>query len=157
MSTSRGRPMDEPTVRRQLAEVQAALDGIEQEREVLLSLARGYEGWLRLHGLNGQKPAKPSLQASAKRRITKGSVGRAVEQVVGELSYRRAVLDVLKEARGEPLHVKEILNRARAKGANTKAKDPVGITDLLLYSSEKQGQPVRKSGPRTWKWEGGTG
>lgn len=45
--------MDAKTARAHLAEVHAQLARNEDEHEVLVSLARGYEGWLRLNPQEG--------------------------------------------------------------------------------------------------------
>jgi hypothetical protein len=64
------------------------------------------------------------------------------------------VVDVLKEARGEPLHVKEIWRRVSAKGAKTAAKSPLGAIDLTCYSILKyHPKALEKVRPRTWRWK----
>lgn len=132
--------MDDAMVRTQLIEVQRALARNEQEHEVLTSLLKGYEGWLRLRGLEQLSfavvPTRPS------------------SRVKGSISLRAAVLTVLKRARGEALHTKEILLRARALGAVTEAKRPEGVVDLMARNWSKT-EPVKKMGrPRTWAWVG---
>jgi hypothetical protein len=73
----------------------------------------------------------------------------------GTISFRQAVLTVIRDARGEPLHVKEILARTKKMGAITTAKDPHAITDLMSYSLMKSGEPMKKVAGRTWAWTGG--
>jgi hypothetical protein len=136
--------MEEKAVRKHLDEVKEALKANEDEHEVLLALLRGYEGWLRLHGSNGEAQL-PLVEAKRSATAPKGAV-----------SFRRAVLAVLKDAHGEPLHTREILRRAQMMGAATAAKQPDAITDLMCYSLKKQ-YPLVKTGPRTWRWAENTG
>ena len=133
--------MEEKTVRTHLDEVKGALKKNEEEHDVLLSLLRGYEGWLRLHGSNG---AAQLTLVEPKPRVTTPK---------GIISFRSAVIAVIKEAHGEPLHTKEILRRALSRGATTAAKQPENITDLMCYSLMKD-YPVAKVAPRTWSWKG---
>jgi len=133
--------MEEKTVREHLDEVKGALKKNEEEHDVLLSLLRGYEGWLRLHGSNGVAQLV-LVQPKAGAGKPKGAV-----------SFRSAVIAVVKEAHGEPLHTKEILKRALSRGATTEAKQPENITDLMCYSLSKD-YPIVKVGPRTWSWTG---
>jgi len=131
--------MEEKTVRGHLDEVREALKKNEEEREALLEILRGYEGWLRLRGSNGQlKLAEAKVPLAARK---------------GVVSFRSAVLAVLREAHGEPLHSKEILQRALSMGATTTAKSPQAITDLMCYSL-KEVHPIEKVAPRTWRWRG---
>ena len=126
--------MDEKTVRIHLEEIQNSLERNEEEREVLVTLLKGYEGWLRLHGAtNGH--AEP------------GQLVLAVEVDEGP-GWRPTVSAILQEARGEPLHSKEILARARIRGLKTNAKNPVSAVDLTARSLPN----VEKAGPRLWKW-----
>ena len=139
--------MKETDIRSQLEEVREALKSNEEEHDVLVSLLKGYEGWLRLRGsTNGasQLPI-PTLTEPPKR----GSRGPK-----GTMSFRQAVLAVVRDARGEPLHVKEILDRTKKMGAITAAKDPYAITDLMSYSLMKSSEPMKKVAGRTWKWVG---
>lgn len=133
--------MDAKSVRSNLTEVTAQLARNEEEHEVLLSLVRGYEGWLRLNPDPAPQMALPPLEAAPR----KGS------QPKGSRSMRGAVLQVLKDARGEPVHGKEILARAYQLGAATDAKNPLGAVDLMAHSLKKS-HPVEKVGPRVWRY-----
>lgn len=141
--------MNETDIRKQLEEVRVALKSNEDEHTVLESLLKGYEGWLRLRGgANGATQLSlPPLIVPAKKR------GRGPK---GTISFRQAVLTVVREARGEPLHVREILARTKKMGAITAAKDPFAITDLMSYSLMKAGEPMKKVAGRTWIWTGGS-
>lgn len=139
--------MDPSAIRQQLDEVRGALSRNEEEHEVLVSLMKGYEGWLRLNPepqpsfqMVPEPVAKPGRNASKGRNATKGTQ-----------SFRSAVLQVLRAARGEPLNVREILIRVTALGAVTGAKNPLGAVDLMAYSLAKN-HPVFKVGPRTWRY-----
>lgn len=137
--------MDEKSVRAQLDDVSRELDTLDERREVLLSLVRGFEGWLRLDGSRAttfplpEPPSKPRESLTAQK---------------GSVSVRSAVLQVIKDARGEPLHAREIARRMIALGAVTAAKDPPAIVDLVAGSlSKRDGLPIEKVAGRTWRWK----
>jgi len=134
--------MEEESARKMLDEFKGQLARVEEEREYLISLVKGLEGWLRVHATKNGALPQPSL-FEVMRRKPKGTV-----------SLRSAVMDVLKEARGEPLHVKEIWRRAGAKGAQTASKSPLGAIDLTCYSILKyHPTALEKVRPRTWRWK----
>ncbi|MCL4369880.1 MAG: hypothetical protein M1380_03090 [Chloroflexi bacterium] len=141
--------MDERTVREHLKEVQAELDRNEEEHAVLESLLRGYEGWLRLNAKpvlpSAHQPVLPALE------VRHGSTFREAR------SIRSQVQRVLQEARGEPLHTREILLRLHNMGCDVGGQNPQGMADLQAYSLRKAGVPVEKVGPRTWRWTGQDG
>jgi len=124
--------MDEKTVREHLDEVTVTLRRNEEEHDVLLTLVKGYEGWLRLHGgrSNGQQ-----------------EITFATAPYIG---WHDAIRRVLKDAVGEPLHVKEIWIRAQGIGLKTKAKNPLGLVDLTC----RRLHGVEKTDPRTSSWAG---
>jgi hypothetical protein len=134
--------MDAKSVRSNLTEVTAQLARNEEEHEVLLSLVRGYEGWLRLNPDPTAQMALLPLDVDPQ---------RTGSQPKGSRSMRGAVLQVLKDARGEPVHGKEILARAYQLGAKTDAKNPLGAVDLMAHSLMKS-HPVEKVGPRVWRY-----
>lgn len=136
--------MDAKSVRSNLSEVTAQLARNEEEHEVLVSLVRGYEGWLRLNP--DPQPPTQMIALFEPDRKNPGS------QPKGSRSMRGAVLQVLKDARGETLHGREILARAIALGAATDAKNPLGAVDLMAHSL-KRSHPVFKVGPRLWRWD----
>jgi len=129
--------MDEQMVREHIGEIRERLKTIETEREVLLTLLRGYEGWLRLYS-NGAAGAQLPLLAPT---VTQTAPKR--------VSFRGAIRQVLKAARGEPLHVKEIWLRVQELGAHTRSKDPVAAIDFTCYSFKGA---IKKVAPRTWRW-----
>lgn len=141
--------MDAPMAREQLRELNEALKKVDEEREVLLSLVRGYEGWLRLHGNKGDTATAP-LPVPAPRAKAKRSTA-----TLGTISLRKAVLQVIREAHGSPVHIKEISARAQALGATTTAKDPFRIVDLVAYNLKtRSDQPLERVSPRSWRWTG---
>lgn len=135
--------MDAKSVRLNLTEVTTQLARNEEEHEVLISLVRGYEGWLRLN----PDPQPPTQTIGLFE--PEGKAARS--QPKGSRSMRGAVLQVLKDARGEPVHGKEILARAYQLGAKTDAKNPIGAVDLMAHSLKKS-HPVEKVGPRVWRY-----
>lgn len=141
--------MDEMTVRAQLAEVQDELKRNEEEHKVLASLLQGYEGWLRLRGL-GKAPR--SLVQTAKPPVVPAVKPKRKGRPGGTISFKDAVLTVLKEARGEPLHSRELIFRARGLGAITRARRPAGVVDVTMRALANE--PIEKVAPRTWRWVG---
>lgn len=136
--------LDEDLVRQHLASVRAELARLDQEREAYLNLIKGDEAILRLRG------STPDLQLHLSVVETKST---SAEPANGAISFRGAMKRVLQEARGEPLHSKEILRRVLEMGATTNAQDPQAVTDLMGYSLKKSGY-VEKIAPRTWRWIG---
>lgn len=136
--------MDAKMAREQLRELNEQIKNLDDEREVLLSLVNGYNGWLRLHG--EQPPERP-------RKLAPRSNVPA-----GDVSLRSAVLTVLKEAHGSPVHVREILARITALGAVTNAKSPEKVLDLVAYNLKtRKGEPLERVSPRSWRYVGSNG
>lgn len=141
-----GLTMDESSVRGQLKEVQNALKINEQERDVLMSLLTGLEGWLRLPGRESQmRPHKATTVGGMQ------TPDESAEEPKRP-SYRQAVLEVLQESPGQPIHTAELVKRVAAKGAVSNAKDVKGITDLNILNLMKTHPEIEKVAPRTWKW-----
>ncbi len=143
------REMDAQTVRGQLEEVTERLATLEAERDVLLALRKGLEGWLALVPQAGARSnGQVALDLTEPRRPS--------GKPVGSVSLRGVIIPIVQAAGGEPLTAREILVRARAKGADSSAKDPEGVVDLILYTLKKRnGVPVERIGPRKWRWAGG--
>ncbi len=133
--------MDDAEIRKQLKDARLALKRTEEEREVWISMIKGFEGLLRLRGLNGHKPTQPPLADIEPTPTTDKAP-----------AFRQAVLQVVRDAQGEPLHVGEILRRALRLGAKTGSKNPENSTDLTLYKWLDEGVPVEKTQARTWKY-----
>lgn len=141
--------MDEQTVRKHLDVVKVQLARNEQEHSVLMQLLHGYEGWLQLGGINDYNGA-PVQQPLVPRDDNPHSENTYVvrsPQPNGKISFRGAVSQILDEARGAPLHTKEIGVRALALGVITKAKDIPAIIDLMCIGIDG----AEKVGPRTWR------
>lgn len=138
-----GLTMDETSVRAQLREVQNALKVNEQEHEVLMSLLAGLEGWLRLPRRNTNASGMTSVSSPE---------GHEDDVDPNRPSYRKAVLAVLQESPGQPIHTAELVKRVADKGARSNAKDVKGITDLNVLSLMKHHPEIQKVAPRTWTW-----
>lgn len=138
--------MDAPTLRQRLREVTNDLNSLDERREALTKLRSGYEALIRLDG-------PPEIEA------TPDTLPLDLPtDPKGTISFRGAVRQVIRDARGTPLHVREVYHRAQMLGAITKAKDPVKITDLMIYSLiKREGAPIEKSAPRTYRWVKGEG
>ena len=134
--------MDDKSVRAQLAETQDRLRRVDDEREILLSLIKGFEGWLRLSSGEVARVPGPPVETPINR-----------SAILGTISMRGAIKDILREAHGEPLKAAEILRRATDRGARTSGKRPEAVIDLNALSLSKEGHPIERVGPRTWRWK----
>lgn len=134
-------------LRRLIDETNQRLGAIEREHASLLSALAAYED--RLSFLEGGEPSETARASRALNPRTQSVAGRQ-----GTIGLVSAVLEVLQDAQGEPLHVKAILPRALAKGARTNAKNPLGVVDMVAANLRRDGKPVDKTGPRTWRWVG---
>ena len=141
--------MDAATVRQHLRELNDRLADLEQEREVLRNLVNGYEGWLRLKGGASVNPPSEPQKVDAPKRA------RPSSRQKGAISFNSAVLQVVKEANGQPVDGREIVARAIGLGAKTEAQRPERVADLMLYSHRKRGQRnLERVAPLTWRWTG---
>jgi hypothetical protein len=132
--------MDAKMAREQLRELNDQIKALDDEREVLLSLINGYNGWLRLHGESPPEPRKAVQRSNVP---------------AGDVSLRSAVLTVLKQAHGSPVHVREILARITTMGAVTRAKSPEKVIDLVAYNLKtRKGEPLERVSPRSWRYVG---
>lgn len=134
--------MDGKSIREQLDLVRANLQRNEEEREVLLDLLKGYEGWLRLYG-----------ESNGATQVALPMARKIDTKTKGTISMRQAIKTVLKDAHGSQLHSKEIWRRAQELGAKTTGSSPLGLVDLTAFSLSKT-EPVEKVAPRTWRWAG---
>lgn len=142
--------MDEIAVRAQLGEVQDELKRNQEEREMLLTVARGFEAWLRLRGRSVRAtPIEPKVGAAD----TDVAKTDATNRPAGTISMRAAVLQVLQDAHGEPLSTDEILARARRMGAETRSARAASIVDLIAATlRNRYQQPVERVQPKVWRW-----
>lgn len=132
--------MDAATARKEILEANQQLAMIDERRQSLLAWVAGLEGWMKLHPNDSKQlslPIKTNRPSKPK----------------GAVSFRGAIIGVLQGARGEPLHSKEILARARAAGADTRSKTPERMVELVMYNlANRDGKPVEKVAARTWRW-----
>ena len=132
--------IDEETIRSQLADFQARLTEIDEERQAILGIVKGYEALLRARTTPRDVPVTlPRQQLPLKASVP-----------VGAVSMRSAVGRVLRSA-GRPMHSRDILTEAIRLGAATNAKAPESVVSLVLTSLKKQGKVERVS-PGTWQW-----
>lgn len=137
--------MDEQRVRAQLEEAKAELTKLDEKRDALVSFVHGHEAWLRVFsGGESTAPTQPSVSQPV-------ALRRPRKTAIKPHGFNTTVLRVIREARGAPLHTREILRRVRDLGADSKGKDPIGLVDLVAYSLAKT-QPIVKVAPRTWAW-----
>ncbi len=155
--------MDADTIRVRLREIQTQLGRVEAERSALMTLAEGYEDWLRVYDpkLNGNAVAatihvgQPRLKGSGA--LTSTGKETRSSAVKGTVSVRGAIRDVLIAAHGAQLHSAEIWRRAQALGATTDVSPPEDLVDLNLVSIRKRDPRFKKVGVRTFAFiEGST-
>jgi hypothetical protein len=139
--------MDAASVRLQLEETRTALTRLDAEREVLLTLVKGFEGWLQLHagGTVNTPSSMDVLPVKPRRRTT----------TRGGVSMRQTVLKVMRDRPGLSMHVTEVLQHTLDAGAHTDAKRGENSVELILYSlRDRDKHPIEKVGPRRWRWIG---
>lgn len=129
--------MDEQYIREQIALIKKEVAAVEDRRSTLIALLDHYEDLLRQQGLVVQvvTPHPP-------RSVTPK----------GAISFRQAIIQSLRDEPGRELETHVIWHRARNLGAMSDAKDPGRVIDALCYSLKKEGYPIEKVGPMTWKW-----
>ncbi len=69
---------------------------------------------------------------------------------MGAISFKKGTAEVLKQARGEALHAKDIWERMQAMGVRSNAKNPVGWVNRETGKHPN----IEKDGPKTWRWAG---
>ena len=142
--------MDKNTAKGELAAVMDRLAVIDRERDALLKWRDGLQSWLDLQGTASGK-APIAVQAALPLDEARKPTGKPV----GTASLRSTALAIVREAGGRPLTTREILDRAQARGADSAAKDPENVVDLILYTLRKrQHAPLDRPAPRTWRWVG---
>ena len=138
---------------KQIAEWEAAIAALDAERARMLEQLQQIE-----HNRRAMLRVKETLEAVRdwNGRTTKPTPVRVhPAEPKGSMAVRQAVIEVLKEAQGQPLHSRLILGRVRAKGAIIDADDPVGVIDLAAYNiRDRNLAPLAKVGPRTWRYVG---
>lgn len=135
--------LDEQAIRRQLSDVLDRLAHLDDERAALEDIASGYRKLLRARG-------EPD-QGNTGSITFLPSVDRQPSGVVGQIPFRSTVHQVLRDAKGTPLHSAAILEAVRHLGAGTRAKNPLSMVDLVVTGLVKQGK-AEKVAPRTWRW-----
>ena len=105
--------MERELMRRQMESVRSELNRVDADREVLEGLLKAHESWFRIHPENGANPptTPPQLPLEG-------------------ISFKEGLLAVLRQSRGEPLHVKEIWHRMREMGVSSNAKRPEGFVSM---------------------------
>jgi hypothetical protein len=135
--------LDDETLRARLSETREELARVDDQRAALAELLALYGRIAKARGVQDVRPTDGAKKVIVRRR----------GKVIGTQSLRGTVREVVRTA-GRPLRTTEILELVRAAGADTQAKDPVAIMDLIMYSLAKK-EPVEKVASRTWRWTGG--
>lgn len=140
--------LNEHDIHAALAKVSDELQRVEARKDTLLAARKGLEALLDLvSSTDAVSQWQPLFHLPA-------DPSRRPNQPKGTTSLRGAVLRVVKEAGGEPLHAMDIYRRAAMLGAATSSPNPIAIVDLMMYSLRKSAVPVEKVRPRTWRWIG---
>lgn len=132
--------MNQETMRTQMEEVREELNRLDAQKAALETILRGYETFLRATSANGVKQT---------RQLALGVPGRGGEPK-GSISFRKGVIEVIRQARGEPLHAKVIWERMQEMGVRSATKQPGGFIGLTA----KRVNEIEKSAPNTFRWVG---
>ena len=132
--------MDRDTMRRQMEYIRDELNRLDEERGALAAMLRGYEAWFRAKPENGRKP---------QRQLPLGVPGRGGKPK-GSVSFRKGMITVLQQARGEPLDDEELWRRMQDTGVKSDSKNPLGFVRLTADRLEG----AEKVSPKTWRWVG---
>ena len=119
--------MERDLMRQQMESIRAELNVLDSEREVLEDLLRGYESWFRLH---------PDSGVCLSRQLPFESI-----------SFKEGLLEVLRQARGQPLHAKEIWHRMSVLGVTSNARRPEGF--VSMHANKIEG--IEKVAPATFR------
>ena len=141
--------MDNETIRQQLAAYQGELVRLDHERQMILKIIEGIQALAALNQQRAQitQPSLPFPPESSPQPISSG-------RPKGTIALRQAVFRVIREGRGRPIPIREILARAQAMGAVSESKNPLRVVDSLAYNWQKAGEPVVRVSPSSWKWDG---
>lgn len=146
--------MDETTVRKALDGLRDELARFDDERNVYVNLIRNYETWLRLRGKDVSSPSPLPIPTGPSESRAGAPPPPSPERSNEDgPSFRGSVLQVLRDAHGEPLHAKEILRRVEAVGAHSDAKNKLSVVSLSIRGLSER-HPIEKTGPRMWRWAG---
>ena len=130
--------MNRDAMLQHMEEVRAELNILDQQRDALETLLRGYEVWLK---------AFPESGAKLQRQLRLGVPGRGGAPL-GSVSFRKGLMEVMRQARGEPLIDDEIWRRMQALGVKSQSKHPQGFIGLWAGRLD----PMEKVAARTWRW-----
>lgn len=132
--------MNKEQVQTQMEGVRDELNRIDAERAALDTIYRGYESLLKAMSSNGiKKNAQLALGVPGRGGGPKGSI-----------SFRNGVIEVIKRAGGESLHVNVIWERMQAMGVKSAAKRPIGFISMIAGKEDA----IEKSAASTFRWVG---
>jgi hypothetical protein len=131
--------MNESAIRQMLADLATERKAAEERLAAIKMAESGLERMLRSVA-SGASPESPFAHTYKPK---------------GPVSIRGTLLKVIEEAAGTPMHVKDLWNEVKRRGAVSNAKDPISCIDFNLISLKNQGKPVEKVDRRTWRWTGG--
>lgn len=131
--------MDRAKNREQMEAIRSELTHLEEQKEALAVMLQSYERWFRVNPENGRRP----------RQLPLGRGGRGVAPK-GSISFQRGLVQVMREARGEPLRADEVWQRMQQVGVVSEAKNPQGFISLTVRRIDE----IQQVGPRTWQWTG---
>ena len=129
--------MNRDAMQKQMEDVRSELNQLDLQREALETILRGYEAWFRANPENGSRPHRQFVLVTGRGGPMKGTI-----------SFRKAEVQVLQEARGESVQDVEIWRRMQVLGAKSDAKNPLGFVNLVARGLEK----VEKVAAKTWRW-----
>lgn len=143
--------MDTSSFRRDLARYRAELEKAEQLTSYLREMVDALEQVVNLASVAGPPMVQRVSLSTSSQKANTNSMDFSVK---GSMPLTTAVLHILRDARGEPLTVNQILQRARDRGARSDAKRPDVLVSNACRDWRKKGQPLDKVAAGTWRWAG---
>ena len=125
---------------------QAVIEGLEKE----LDRARNHQ-LMYIHFLRRSGYSSPQFSIESYKIVSRFKEGFA-QTPVGTLSMRRAVLEILREAWPNDIHILEILKKAEERGARSAAKNKRSVVALICLNFSKRKYPLERTGPSRWRW-----
>ena len=138
--------MDKEDMRCQMEAIRDELTRNEEEHKALMDMLRGYEAWFRLHSKDNSQQLAMKVGKASEVGESRSRGGKPL----GDLSFRKGLIAVLTESRGEPLVDTEIWGRMQTVGVRSKAKNPVGFISMTA----RQVPHIEKLDSHTYRWIG---
>lgn len=113
--------MNERLARQMLAAAEAGLNDMEAEKDRLLRMRSLFEEWLIAHGFSVE-------------------TATGLVPLKAVVTFPEAIRRILREANGQPVHRRDMPDRAKAMGVKSKAKNPLPVVDTALRRLREYGE-----------------